>query len=184
MASLLLAPFGLSVPEEGSMLAAGALIQLGAASWPAAYAVTYVGVLCADSTIYWMGRLLGLDSQGFLARFLGAKTRQRIEGFYARFGSWTIVMCRPTPGIRSATFFFAGATGVSYPRFLAINAITASVAVGVYLYLGAKLGEHFEQILGFIQRFQRGFAVLLVFVIGFLAWKALRRRVQSASHDT
>ena len=174
MVSLLLAPFGLSVPEEGSILAAGALIQLGAASWPQAYAVTYVGVLCADSLIYCMGRLLGLESRGFLARILGAHARKRIEGFYERFGLWAIVMCRPTPGFRSATFFFAGATGLPYARFLAINALTAAVAVGAYLYLGIKLGEHLDQILDFVKRFQQVFVVLLALVVVFLGWKTFR----------
>jgi len=171
MVSLLLAPFGLSVPEEGSILAAGALVELGATTLPKAYAVSYVGVLCADSILYAMGHLLGLESESLLGRLLGAKNRERIEKFYGRFGIWTIVLCRPAPGVRSATFFFAGASGVPYRRFLSINAITANFAVAFYLYLGVQVGEHFEDILDFIKRFQQVFGVAIACLACYLIWR-------------
>ena len=181
--SLLLAPFGLSVPEEGSILAAGVLVHLGAATWMEAALVAYVGVICADSTIYAMGRKFGFENEGFVSRFLGQKTQNRIERFYDRHGLWTLVLCRPTPGIRSTAFFFAGATGVPYSHFLGVNVFTTIAAVAAYVALGAQVGEHFEEIMGFIQRFQRAFGILLLITVAVLASRALRRRIDRAQTD-
>lgn len=162
------------------MLAAGALVHLGAATWFEAALVAYIGVMCADSIIYAMGRTFGFQNDGFVGRFLGQKARDRIERFYDRFGLWTLVFCRAAPGIRATAFFFAGATGVPYTRFLLINSFTTAIAVTVYVSLGTKLGENFDEILGFIERFQTIFGSLLLIAIAVTAWRAFRRRIDRA----
>lgn len=173
--ALLLAPFGLPIPEDVSLLVAGALIGFGKASWGEALAVAYCGVLIADSTIWFMGRRIGLHPTGWIARVVGADQIERIERFYRRYGAWTIAIARQIPGIRFPSFFFAGATGISWPRFLLFQATSAFINVNVYLWLGRTFSDDIERVVVWIGRFREVLGVLLVGVviaIGVRLWRS------------
>lgn len=173
--ALLLAPFGLPIPEDVSLLVAGALIGFGKASWGEALAVAYCGVLIADSTIWFMGRRIGLHPTGWIARVVGADQIERIERFYRRYGAWTIAIARQIPGIRFPSFFFAGATGISWPRFLLFQATSAFINVNVYLWLGRTFSDDIERVVMWIGRFREVLGVLLVGVviaIGVRLWRS------------
>lgn len=173
--ALLLAPFGLPIPEDVSLLVAGALIGFGKAAWGEALAVAYAGVLIADSTIWFMCRRIGLHPTGWIARVVGADQIERIERFYRRYGAWTIAIARQIPGIRFPSFFFAGATGISWPRFLLFQATSAFVNVNLYLWLGRTFSDDIERVVQWIGRFREVLGVLLVGVviaIGVRLWRS------------
>lgn len=174
--ALLLAPVGLPIPEDVTLLAAGALIGLGQATWLEALGVAYVGVLIADSTIWFMGRRIGLHPTGWIARVVGADQIERIERFYRKYGAWTIAIARQIPGIRFPSFFFAGATGISWPRFLLFQATSAFVNVNVYLWLGRTFADDMGRVVTWIGRFREIVGVAVVILVAFVALRLWRAR--------
>jgi membrane protein DedA with SNARE-associated domain len=173
--ALILTPFGLPIPEDISLMAAGILSTTGHATLVEAIVIGYVGVMAGDVISWTFGRRVGLQPQGFLARLVGPDDIDRIERFYRRYGAFAIVIARQVPGMRLPAFFFAGASGVSLPRFLALDGAAAVITVGVFVTLGRVFADDLGAVISFMDqfRFYAGFGVGLL--VALVAWRILRR---------
>lgn len=145
LAALLLAPLGLPIPEEVSLMAAGAYARSGRAPLELALLVGYAGVVGGDCIAYGLGRRIGLHPKGVFGRLFGHQRLRRIVRFYDRFGVWTVVLCRQIPGMRFPAFFFSGASGMGLRKFLLLDGTaaigTALLWGGVGWWLGPRLAE-------------------------------------------
>jgi membrane protein DedA with SNARE-associated domain len=179
--ALMLAPFGLPIPEDVSLLAAGILAAKGHGTYGLALVVGYVGVVGGDIISWTFGSRVGLQPRGFVARLIGPDDIARIERFYLRYGAWAIVIARQFPGMRLPAFFFAGASGISLPRFLAYDGAAAVVTTGVFVSLGYAFADDLAAIIAFMDEF-RWFAGLVVMgLLGLAGWRILRRQIRVAS---
>jgi len=145
LVALLLTPLGLPIPEDISLLAAGVLVRAGHGTIQAAILVGFAGVLGGDTIAWLMGRHVGLQPTGRLARFFGERHTRRIRKFYDRFGPWTVLICRQIPGLRFPAFFFAGATDMRYRRFIALDGAGAVITVSLWLTIGWWFGPKIEE---------------------------------------
>lgn len=181
--ALILTPFGLPIPEDVSLLAAGILSATGHAGLPEALVVGYLGVIGGDIISWTFGRRVGLQPTGFIARLVGPDDIARIERFYRRYGSWAIVIARQFPGMRMPAFFFAGASGVSLPRFLLLDGTAALVTVGVFVMLGRVFADDLSEVVSFMDefRFYAGFGVGLL--VAVVVWRVLRRMSERKAND-
>ncbi len=164
LVALLLTPLGLPIPEDVSLLAAGVLVRAGHGTIWQAVAVGFLGVLGGDTIAYTMGRKVGLHPTGRLARFFGESQTRRIRKFYDRFGPWTVLICRQLPGLRFPAFFFAGATGMRYRRFIALDGAGACVTVSLWLSIGWWFGPGIQENLQTVGQIR-----WIVMGLGFLA---------------
>ncbi len=180
--ALILTPFGLPLPEDITLLGAGALVHMGHTSLFWALGVGYAGVLCGDLTAYTFGRRVGLHPTGFIARLVGPDDIERIERFYRRYGAWAIVIARQFPGMRLPAFFFAGASGVRLRRFLAFDGSAAIITVGVFVNLGNIFADDMRQIVNWLDRARQLGTALGVILVGFIAWRIIRRRIRRRTH--
>ena len=174
LAALLLAPLGLPVPEEVSLMAAGAYARAGHAPLELALLTGYSGVVLGDCIAYFLGRKIGLHPTGVFGRLFGHRRLRRIVRFYDRFGVWTVVLCRQIPGMRFPAFFFSGASGMSLRRFLTLD---GSAAVGTtLLWVGAGwwLGPRLAESMSTVDNLRQiGLGVGIVLLALFL-WRLLR----------
>ena len=167
---------GLPVPEDLTLLLAGVLVGRDhAVAWQAAL-VGYAGLLTADSLAWFYGSKVGLSPTGFFARLVGPEDVARIDRFYRRFGAWAIVIARLVPGLRFPAFFFAGASGVSYRRFLGIDAAIAWAPVALLLSLGAHFANDFERLAGHLESVQTAGSGLIALIVIFVAYRIVQRR--------
>jgi len=143
--ALLLAPLGLPIPEEVSLMAAGAYARSGRAPLELALLVGYSGIVLGDCIAYGLGRRVGLHPKGVIGRLFGHRRLRRIVRFYDRFGVWTVVLCRQIPGMRFPAFFFSGASGMTLRKFLLLDGTaavgTAMLWGGAGWWLGPRLAE-------------------------------------------
>ncbi|MCB9778989.1 MAG: DedA family protein [Alphaproteobacteria bacterium] len=160
--ALILTPFGLPLPEDISLLVAGILAGTGHASLPAALAIGYLGVLTGDVITWTIGRRVGVQPKGFISRLVGRAQIERIERFYRRYGAMTIAIARQIPGMRYPAFFFAGATGISLPRFLFIDALAAIVTTNVFVWLGFAFADDAATLVPWLD----GFRLVALLVVG------------------
>jgi membrane protein DedA with SNARE-associated domain len=177
-AALILTPFGLPIPEDVSLAAAGVLVANGHTPYWAAWLVGYFGVMGGDIIAYTMGRRVGLHPAGFISRLVGPEDITRIERFYRQYGAWAIVIARQFPGMRMPAFFFAGASGIPMTRFLAFDGAAALITTSVFTFLGFWFADRLDWLLETLQTFQRIGTVVLVVLVGLVVWRVVRRRLQ------
>lgn len=173
--ALILTPFGLPIPEDVSLLAAGILSATGHAALPEALVVGYIGVVGGDIISWTFGRRVGLQPTGFIARLVGPEDIARIERFYRRYGSWAIVIARQFPGMRMPAFFFAGASGVSLPRFLLLDGAAAFITVGVFVTLGRVFADDLSDVIAFMDEFRFYAGIGVGLLVALVVWRIVRR---------
>jgi membrane protein DedA with SNARE-associated domain len=166
--TLILTPFGLPIPEEISLLVCGIVVKQGAQTWPVGWMVGFAGVTIGDIISWGMGRSIGMEPRGFMARRIGKDRIENIELFYERWGNFAIVIARMLPGMRMPTFFFAGASGVPLWRFFLIDATAALVTVNIFFWLGYSFADEIPLIHAWILEF-RFYATILGFLLLVLA---------------
>lgn len=176
--ALMLTPFGLPIPEDVSLTAAGVLSATGHATWWQAWLVGYAGVMGSDIISWTFGHRVGLHPTGFISRMIGPEDIERIERFYRRWGSWAIVIARQFPGMRMPAFFFAGASGISLPRFLLFDGCAALVTTTVFTWLGRTFADDLGRILGWLDQFRVVGTVVGLAAVSLVSWRVGRRWLQ------
>lgn len=171
LGALLLAPFGLPIPEDISLLVAGVVARSGHATYGEALLVGYVGVVGGDVMVWSLGRRVGLRPTGWLGRLFGPAPTRRITRFYTRFGYWTVVICRNLPGMRFPAFFFSGATGMPLRRFLMLDGAAAVVTTVVWTRVGWWLGPGILERKALLSDIRLAFMLVAVTLIGVMLWR-------------
>jgi membrane-associated protein len=133
-------------PGEAMMIAAGVLAANGDLILLFVIASGTVGSLLGDNASYGLGATLGRRAE---RRFLSsARGRRRLDwarGQLRERGAVIIIAARFIPGGRTATTFSAGALGMPWPRFVAIDAVAAALWATYIALLGYLGGATFEE---------------------------------------
>jgi membrane protein DedA with SNARE-associated domain len=171
---LLLCGFGLPMPEDVVLVAAGALGQIDGRSWIEVSAVMYAGVMLGDSTIFLAGRYFGARIRGsrWFQRYFSEKKQGKVEDLFDRYHSWVLFVGRFLPGLRTPIFFTAGSTRVKFWKFFFFDGLAALVSVPFFVWLGHWLWAKFsddisqlQQALSRTQSYSFMVAVLILLVV-------------------
>jgi membrane protein DedA with SNARE-associated domain len=170
---------GIPVPGETAVLLAGFLASAASGYifniW-VVIAITVLAATVGDNMGYWLGRELARPrlqkGKGFL--FLTPRTLQIAEGYFQRYGVWTIFFARFITGIRVIGALAAGTAGMPWPRFFLANASGALLWATTISLLGYFFGENWERLEKWLGRGGL-IALSIVLLIGIpLAWRRLR----------
>nr|WP_260440117.1 DedA family protein [Cohnella lubricantis] len=146
--------FGLPVPDEVLLTAAGYLISRGSMhlGWTMLAAVG--GSVVGMSASYWLGRSLGLALlRRFGKRFgLTDKRLERHEKLVERWGQAVVLIGYFVPGLRHMTALLCGVGKRSYASFLFHTALGALLWTSVYELAGSLLGEHWRDVATVVNR--------------------------------
>jgi membrane-associated protein len=179
---LALGGLGAPLPEDVALLAAGALIERGAANPVAMVLVVFVAVLGGDAVLFFGARRLGpaaLTRRPF-ARLLPAARRARLEGAYRRHGGLVVFVARNIAGVRAAAFALAGIAGMRPRKFLACDAAAACIGVPVMMWLGYAGAAHVDDVRAGLAVVQRGMLLAVVVAAGYLVWRSRGAAVRIA----
>ena len=159
---LVLCGFGFPLPEEVTMLGSGFLLYQGRVEGLEILSVCFAATLIGDSVPYWLGRIYGRKALGIrlVRRVLHPERLSNIESRFRRNETRAVFVCRFLPGLRLPAWFTAGTLGMSYARFLAVDAAGAAIMTPLFIWLGFASGEriaelestveNLHQILGFV----------------------------------
>ncbi|MHB8507655.1 MAG: DedA family protein [Candidatus Dormibacteria bacterium] len=133
----------LPVPGDVMVLYVGHQVARGQIAWGAALAGFVLVVVCGASILYTIARVGGPT---LLARFstflhLNERSLRRAEIFFQKRGALAIIFGRHVPGLRIPITLAAGVFKVPYPLFAASVAISTTIWAGLFLTLGALLGD-------------------------------------------
>lgn len=136
---------GLPLPEDIPLIVAGLLCAQGDMTWPVALGVSMSAILIGDTLLFLAGHRLGRAAlrSGPIQRRFGARRIRRIRALYRLWGDRIVFFARFVMGIRAVAFFFAGALGVRYRRFLLLDSMAAVLSVPLWILLGWWLGGLF-----------------------------------------
>ncbi|HSP80509.1 MAG TPA: DedA family protein [Myxococcaceae bacterium] len=173
---LVLGGVGAPVSEELVIITGGLVAARNGASLPMMMLTVWLGILAGDSALYRMGRLLGprVFTHPRMARVLTPARLVLLRRLFTRRGVQAVLLARFLPGLRAPAFLMAGASGLSYRRFLLADGVAAWAAALGMTWLGYRFGNSvLEQVRGSLR-----WGVLAVGVAGalLLLVRRLRRR--------
>jgi membrane protein DedA with SNARE-associated domain len=170
---LILCGFGLPFPEDLALLAGGFMVHRGITNYPLTLAVSLVGVVTGDNSLFLIGRRFGSN----LLTYLGVErphSRRRIERlreFMRRHGAKTIFYARFFAGLRAVVYLSAGSLGVGIGRFFFYDLLGALLSVPLMVSLGYLFGEQIDTAVRYVGGVERLVLILVVLSVGFYLGK-------------
>ncbi len=175
------------IPEEVAIIAAGIASNQQEIIWWVAWPVCVLGVLSADLTLYWTGRLWGtaIFRWRLIQRILPDERRERLEEGFHRHGVKILLSGRLLPGFRTGVFLTAGSMRYPFIRFLLVDGLTAVLSVGLVFFGSYFLTESFTLLLGNVDQARSWLVVVVLLMLaGYLIAKYWRRpTISDATQD-
>lgn len=173
------APIGseLILPISGGLTATGHLSYL----W-LTIAVAVAGELAGESVAYGVGRYGGVPLVERFGKYVGLHHAQlvRVHGFFERYGTFAIFVCRFLPFIRGVAGFPAGIAEMSPAHFIAWTFLGSLIFCSVLIGLGNALGGHLDAILPLLHR---GGTIVALVAIAAIVALAVGARVRARRRE-
>ncbi len=188
VAVLLIAGFGLPLPEDVPLIVAGVISALypeHANIW-VMVPLCFAAVLGADLMIFTMGRLHGerLRKLPLLRRYISDERLARVSEAYHDHVGKTLFTARFMPGLRTPLFFTAGSIGIKYWRIILFDGIAALISVPALVLAGYFGAGHKDLVFKAARDTQLSIvAVVIVSFVGFFLYRRMRKRRGRPSPD-
>src|SRR5215813_5726318 len=181
---LLLCGFGLPIPEDISLIAAGYFSWRGDQGlYPGlnvhkAFVVCLLAVLAGDTIAFFFGRRYGrrVLASNLARRYFTPKRQLRVRAYFRKFGNKVVLVGRFTPGLRFTIFFTAGTLHVRPSVFFIYDFIAAAFSVPVLLYIAYGFGEQIDNVIKYARQAEHGILVAILIVAAIVIIKLVRRR--------
>ncbi len=182
--NVLLQQLGVPIPAEPTLVVAGSLAARGLLPLPGLVGVTWLAVLIADSTWYWLGRRYGNQILRVVCRLALSPDScvRTTEQIFTRWGLKSLAMAKFIPGFSMVAPPLAGAMRVGWGSFLLFDlmaaALWSSVGIGAGLIFYRQVDRVLAALTGLGGRAPVvGVILLAVFVGG--KWVQRRRFYRS-----
>lgn len=183
-AFVFLEDFGVPVPGETILIAAAVYAGAGRLNPVLVGAIAVTAAVLGDNLGFAIGHFAGRAAIVRWGRYvlLSEERLAKAERFFDRHGGKVIVVARFIEGLRQANGIIAGASEMSWWRFLPFNALGAALWVATWLTIGELAGSHIDAIYRGISRYSLvALGVLVLVVLALVARFLLRRRRRSAA---
>ena len=180
VAALLLAGFGVPIPEDVVLLAGGVLAHQSRLPWELVLVTLYAGAIGADCILYGLARRYGeqLLSRAPFRWILSGERRLRVRRLYAEYGARAVFVGRHLGGVRALVFAMAAVEGVPFRAFLFWDGLAGLVTVPAVFGLGYLFSSHASAMAQGLARAEYWvlFALALAAGTGWLVWRWRRAR--------
>ncbi|PVX33071.1 membrane protein DedA with SNARE-associated domain [Pasteurella langaaensis DSM 22999] len=178
---LIICGFGVPIPEDITLVSGGIIAGLYPESVNVhiMLAVSMLGVLLGDSTMYWLGRIYGVRILRFkpMRRILTLQRLRMVRAKFDRYGNRVLFVARFLPGLRAPIYMVSGITRrVSYLRFLLLDFFAAIISVPIWVYLGEHGANNREWLAEQIKTGQSGLYIILGLLALFIGWKIYKAK--------
>lgn len=158
------------MPSEVILPFAGSLIVSGRFTLWGLALVGALGSGLGSSIAYYIGFKGGRPLINKYGRFILISTHDLdlVEKFFSRFGSWSAFFGQLLPVVRSFIAFPAGASKMSYKKFILFSMTGSFIWSLVLVYFGMKLGENWTALREKMHGFDT--AIIVLILIGGVWW--------------
>lgn len=162
---------GAPVSEELILIAGGVAIARGGGSLPLMIVVALAGVLLGDYLLYRIGRKLGpraMTSKRF-GKILTPERVARVEGYFKKYGAFTIFGAGFVAGLRAPTFLISGVIGYPLKKFIFADLACVALFVPGVTYLGYRFG------MSILDNVKSALTWALIIVVALVAMALLKK---------
>lgn len=185
---LILAGMNVPISEDFLILIGGAIASLCVPDRVVYLFVwIYVGCWISAWEAYSIGRYLGpkIYNLRWFNRIITPRRIEVLHSYYEKFGVLTFIIGRFIPGgVRNALFMSAGLGKMPFLIFIARDAVACLISCSALFYIGYISGEHLEQIISFLAKYDKIAFIFFctVIAIAFIyLWKKSHSKCQCKS---
>nr|WP_240159709.1 DedA family protein [Paenibacillus aceris] len=158
---------GVPIPDETLMAFVGSLTAPGG---PFEYAPTlmviYAGTMTGMIVSYLIGHRVG---KPFLHRYgkwikLTPGRIERAEGWFHKYGLWTVFFGYFVPGVRHFTCYLSGVSGVKFYKYMLYAGTGALLWCTTFLTLGHFIGSNLDGLFQLIHKYL-GVSLIVIVVV-------------------
>jgi membrane protein DedA with SNARE-associated domain len=171
------------IPSLLVMPFAGFLAAQGHFSLPVILVLNTVGALTGSGLSYWLGAAGGKPLLLKYGKYVMVRPKdiEKTEAYFAKHGTWTILVGRFLPVIRHIISIPAGIARMPLVPFFSLTGLGASLWGGGLMVLGYVLGARWQEIEGKAKSIDHLIAFAIVFaIIGAALYFYVRRRRERA----
>lgn len=168
------------VPADTAIMLGAFLAHRGVTTPWLVFIVTIACNMASAMGMYFLGarHASALFRSSIARRLLPDDGVAFVQREYQRYGLIGLGIGRLLPGFRAVIPPFAGMLHIGPLRTLAVMLVASSLWYGGLIFVAAKLGEHWEELVTLVTRINQGLAiaagaVLLLIAIG--VWRRVRR---------
>lgn len=159
-----------------AIIATGAFAEQGRIPvWQAVIAPIAV-LMWSDPFYYWAGRRYGQRLAGYLSRNDPRWERRirRVEGFFGRWGIWTILLAYFLPAPSAIFYFFAGETRMRFWLFITVDLLGTLAWIAFLVGLGWRLGDRGVSVAETISKYGLYLTIATVVIVVALTFRRVR----------
>jgi membrane protein DedA with SNARE-associated domain/rhodanese-related sulfurtransferase len=178
-ANVLLQQLGVPIPAEPTLVVAGSLAARGLLPLPELVGSTWLAVLIADSTWYWLGRRYGNQVLRLVCRLALSPDScvRTTEQSFTRWGLKSLAVAKFIPGFSMVAPPMAGAMRVRWSTFFFFDLMAAVLWSSVGIGSGLIFYRQVDRVLAALVGLGRWAPVVAVFLlVAFVGGKWLQRR--------
>lgn len=172
---------GIPLPGETALVTAAAFAANGSLNVAWVYAVGILAAVVGDNSGYWLGRSGGLQLVERYGHHVGLTARKltKVRRFYESHGAKTVLIGRFIAVLRSWAAVLAGVMRMSYPRFIAFNAVGCILWTTVFTTVGYLFGRHLTLLEKYIREIGIAAAIVVAIAIAVFFARQRHRRANS-----
>lgn len=174
--------FGVPIPEDITLIAAGILAYNEIGDVRLWVVIGLTGVMAGDSAMFYLGRRYGLSlvRRPLFAKIISESAIAQMSEALQQKGNRVLFAARFMPGLRSPLFFTAGALGVKARVFYFYDGMAALLSVPAIILTIYIFGHHMAEVINAIKMANYGIVsvIFLVAIVGFIKWKRQRSRAK------
>ena len=168
------------VPSEAIMLYGGFLVARGEQGLVAVIAAGVLANVVGSSIAYWVGHAKGREwALRFHWLHITEKRLDVADRWFARWGSWAVLISRCLPLVRTFISLPAGVARMPFGRFAVLTFIGCVPWVAGLALLGRSVGADWERLQRQLHYFD--YALILAAVAALVWWMVRRRARRIAS---
>jgi membrane protein DedA with SNARE-associated domain len=182
---LFIAGLGVPIPEDIPLIYGGVMAGRGIMNVYVHFCVSMVFILVGDLCLYNIGRRISLNAEtpSRWQKLLTPQRQTKVQGLFAKYGSWAVFFGRFIAGVRGAVFLSAGMARFPLGKFIFFDLLAASISVPVWIGMGYWASANWEAISDKAKQYQL-LVIGALLVIGVLViWVVKRRRARQALGD-
>ncbi|MED4055899.1 DedA family protein [Niallia taxi] len=146
-------------------------------------AVSTVGSVLGAVILYWIGTFLNMekiesivDRWGHIIR-LTKEDVHKANGWFDKYGYWTVFFCRFIPLIRSLISLPAGMAKMNFGIFLVLTTLGTLIWNYVLIRIGAAVGSSWESIVEYMDIYSNIIYVVIALAIIVFLFLYIRKRL-------
>jgi membrane protein DedA with SNARE-associated domain len=178
--AVLIAGYGVPIPEDAVLLAAGVLSQRGVQPWWLALPVMYAAIIGADCILFFVARRVGepILTRRPLRWLVTPTRRAKITQLFKTRGPQAIFVGRHMAGLRAVVFALAAIEGVPFATFLIFDALAAVITVPLVFALGYLFASQVAAVEAGLAQAEHwilaGIGLIILIVIALRSWRQLK----------